>query len=275
MNLHGEETSPAPTILASAASRIAERIMIAPHAFALFLDLDGTLLDIADHPDAVVVEPGLADELDRLRARLAGALAIVSGRTLADIDRFLHPLQFDAASEHGATVRLSNGDGEASLQTRMDDAIVEAVEAAAEAFPGVWVERKRTALAVHYRQAPQAAAPLSNVLRDILARSRLDLRLVVGRCVFELTPAHISKARAIEHLSSFFPFAGRRPIFIGDDASDEEACVHAERAGGAGLAVAGEYFTRERAAFGGPAEVRGWLAALAAERGARGGGLRS
>jgi trehalose 6-phosphate phosphatase len=275
MKLHGEATNAEPAPLASAASRIAERIMIAPHAFAIFLDLDGTLLDIAEHPDAVAVTPGLADDLDRLRARLAGALAIVSGRTLVDIDRLLHPQQFDAASEHGATVRLSNGDGEASLRARMDDETVEAVETAAGAFPGVWVERKQSALAVHYRQAPQAAAPLSAALHDILARSRADLRMIAGRCVFELTPARVSKARAIEHLSSFFPFAGRRPIFIGDDASDEEACVHAERAGGAGLAVAGEYFTRERAAFGGPAEVRGWLAALAADIGAPDRRLRS
>jgi trehalose 6-phosphate phosphatase len=268
MKLHGEEASAEPAILASDASRIAERIMIAPHAFALFLDLDGTLLDIAEHPDAVVVEPGLAEDLDRLRARLAGALAIVSGRTLVDIDRFLHPLQFDAASEHGATLRLSNGDGEASLWARMEDEIVEAVESAADAFPGVWVERKRSALAVHYRTAPQAAAPLSSALRDVLARSRADLRMIAGRCVFELTPARASKAHAVEHLSSFFPFAGRRPIFIGDDASDEEACAHVERAGGAGLAVAGEYFSRERAAFDGPADVRSWIAALAADLGA-------
>jgi trehalose 6-phosphate phosphatase len=275
MKPHGVETSVTErATFGAAAFEIAERIMTSPHAFALFLDLDGTLLDIAEHPDAVTVEPGLADNLDRLRAHLAGALAIVSGRTLDDIDRFLHPLQFDAASEHGATLRLSNGDGEAEVWAGVDESIVIEVEAAATAFPGVAVERKRSALAVHYRSAPQAAEPLSQALHAILARARADLRIIAGRCVFELTPAHASKARAVEHLSSFFPFAGRRPIFIGDDASDEEACVHVEKAGGAGLAVAGEYFARERAAFSGPADVRSWIAALAADVGAPSRGSR-
>jgi trehalose 6-phosphate phosphatase len=248
----------------TAAADVAEGIMISPHAFALFLDLDGTLLDIAERPEEVRVAPDLASDLDRLRGGLAGALAIVSGRTLSDIDRFLHPLRFDAAAEHGGALRLASDDGEAALSADMDSSVIAAVEDAARAFEGVTVERKRSALAVHYRAAPRAAEPLSSALRRILARSDADLRIIPGRCVYELAPARASKARAVERLSSYAPFVGRRPIFIGDDASDEEACVFAEQAGGAALAVAGEYFARERAAFSGPAEVRRWVATLAA-----------
>jgi trehalose 6-phosphate phosphatase len=250
--------------LQTAAAEVSQRIMIAPHAYALFLDLDGTLLDIAEHPDTVRVAPDLASDLDRLRDGLAGALAIVSGRTLDDIDGFLHPLRFDAAAEHGTTLRLADGD-RATLAAPLDPLVVDAVEAAALAFEGVTVERKRSALAVHYRAAPRAAEPLAAALRDILARSGAQMRLIAGRCVYELTPALVSKARAVERLSSFFPFAGRRPIFIGDDASDEEACVLVEKSGGAALAVAGEYFARERSAFDGPEQVRRWIATLAAD----------
>ncbi|BGE84230.1 trehalose-phosphatase [Methylosinus sp. 3S-1] len=250
--------------LQAAAAEVAERIMCAPHAYALFLDLDGTLLDIAERPDAVRVEPGLASDLDRLRDSLAGALAIVSGRTLDDIDGFLHPLRFDAAAEHGSTLRLADGDS-ATLAATIDPDVVAAVESAAGTFAGVTVERKRSALAVHYRAAPHAAETLAAAMRDIVARSGAELRLIAGRCVYELTPALASKARAVESLSSFFPFAGRRPIFIGDDASDEEACALVERCGGAALAVAGEYFAPERSAFAGPAQVRRWIATLAAD----------
>lgn len=258
----------------TAAADVAERIMIAPHAFALYLDLDGTLLDIAARPDEVEVAPGLASDLERLRRGLAGALAIVSGRTLVDIDRFLRPIRFDAAAEHGSTLRFADGDGEGMHSAELDASVVAAVEAAAGAFEGVMLERKRSALAVHYRSAPHTAALLSSALDRILARSNADIRLIPGRCVFELTPARASKAGAVEHFLSLAPFAGRWPIVIGDDASDEEAGVLAERAGGVALAVAGEYFARDRAAFDGPAQVRRWIATLAtrldaADRGCR------
>jgi trehalose 6-phosphate phosphatase len=247
---------------------VRDAIMTAPHGFALYLDLDGTLLDIADRPESVIVEEGLAETLDRLRASLAGALAIVSGRALADVDRVLQPMQFDAAAEHGSTIRRADGecaDIADALDPRVADAVEAAVEDLSSATPGVTVERKRSAIAVHYRGAPDCADRLLEALRAVVAESEADLRLVVGRSVFELAPTRASKARAVEILSSSFPFAGRRPIFIGDDVSDEEACVFVEAAGGAGLAVAGEYFAPDRAAFGSPGEVRGWISALSRE----------
>jgi trehalose 6-phosphate phosphatase len=250
--------------LAKDAAEVAERIMISPHGFALFLDLDGTLLDIAPRPDEVVVVRGLVDHLDRLRSGLSGALAIVSGRKLADIDRFLHPLRFDAAAEHGSTIRLADGEPPAHA-VGIDPRLVEELERELRAFDGVTLERKRSGLTAHYRAAPHSAEALRETILRTLARFDTDLRLLAGRCVFELLQSRASKARAVETLSGNFPFAGRRPVFIGDDASDEEACVLVERAGGAALAVAGEHFSRERAAFGSPAEVRSWIAALAAE----------
>lgn len=245
------------------ASEVREQVAVAPHAFALLLDLDGTLLDIADRPEDVVVPTGLVAALDRVRAGLCGAVAIVSGRALADIDRFLHPLRFDAAAEHGSSIRLAENEGVASFGATIDPAFAGAVELAVRNFDGVTVELKQTAVSVHYRAKPHLVGELSKVLDRVLAQSSADLRILPGRYVFEFLPSHASKACAVEALMSSSAFRGRKPIFIGDDATDEEACIAIDRAGGIALPVAGEHFAPERAAFRSPAHVRRWISELA------------
>lgn len=250
---------------AKGAQAIREQIALAPLEWALFLDLDGTLLDIAERPDGVVVPAGLVADLARIRIGLSGALAIVTGRPLADVDRFLHPLRLDSAAEHGSKMRLaeSEDEGAVPIVAGIAPEIVDAIERAARAFEGVHIERKETAVSVHYRAAPGSGGALSRRLDNVLETTGADLRILSGRYVFEFVPSRASKARAVEALMSSSKFTGRAPVFIGDDASDEEACGLVEKKGGAALPVAGEHFSPERAAFHSPGHVRGWISELA------------
>lgn len=246
-------------------AEVGEQIANAPRAWALFLDLDGTLLDIAERPEKVIVPAGLAADLDQIRAGLSGALAIVSGRALADIDRFLHPLRFDAAAEHGSNIRLAGNEHAASVGAGVDASIASAIELAVRVFDGVTVERKETAISVHYRATPHAAEELSEALDRVLTQSGADLRILPGRYVFEFLPSRASKSHAVETLLSSSAFRERAPVFIGDDASDEEACLFVEEAGGIALPVAGEHFSAEHAAFRSPDDVRRWISKLAVD----------
>lgn len=230
---------------------------------ALFLDLDGTLIDIGRRPDGVVVPSGLAQLLLRLSAGLRGALAINSGRPIADIDRFLAPLTPIAAGVHGAELRLAAGGEVHHLAKSLEPSLVDAVYELCQVDDGVSVELKGFSIAVHYRMAPEAGPKIEAALRHILEGGPDHLILSRGRKVFEILPRHISKGAALESVLALPGFCGRRPIMVGDDASDETALDAARRLGGLGLRVAGEYFPQELADFEGPANVRSWLLALA------------
>ena len=230
---------------------------------ALFLDLDGTLIDIAPTPDSVGAPDGLAILLAALTQRLDGALAIVTGRPIADVDRFLAPLAPIAAGIHGAELRLEPG-GHVELQAEPIEAqIVAAVRSFADDRPEFFVETKHTSIAVHYRQAPAADGHVEAALQDILEDGPDHLILARGRKVLEIVPRHISKGAALVTLMGLPAFRGRRPVMIGDDISDQSAFQAAVQLGGMGLKVAGEQFSTAEADFAGPAEVRAWLDAMA------------
>lgn len=229
-------------------------------ACALFLDLDGTLIDIAPTPQGVLIPDDLASLLGDLTRRLGGALAIVSGRPIPDIDRFLAPLAPVAAGVHGAEIRIACH-GEIQLTAApIDPTLIAAVGALAEAEAGVVVETKRASIAVHYRLAPTAEPRIEAALQRLLEDSPDHLILCRGRKVFEIVPRHVSKGAALETLLELPAFRGRQPVMIGDDFSDQSAFAAAARLGGCGLKVAGEHFSRAEAFFSGPADVRGWLA---------------
>jgi trehalose 6-phosphate phosphatase len=231
-------------------------------ASALFLDLDGTLVDIAPTPDGVRVPDGLAQLLGRLTQRLGGALAIVTGRPIRDVDRFLAPLVPIAAGVHGAEFRLvPHGDVRLAAEP-IDPIVAAAARELADAELGVVIESKPASIALHYRLAPDAEARIETVLRRILEDGPDHLILCRGRKVFEIVPAHVSKGAALETLMALPDFRGRRPVMVGDDISDETAFVAVEQLGGCGLKVAGEHFSRAEAFFSGPADVRAWLATL-------------
>ncbi|WP_237215925.1 trehalose-phosphatase [Falsiroseomonas oryziterrae] len=228
---------------------------IATGEAALFLDFDGTLVEIAPRPDAVEIPPGLPRLLMRLADRLGGALAVVSGRTIPELEAFL-PIPLALAGEHGAAIRHIPG----TVPERIALASPppewrERAQALALRFPGTLVEPKAHGFAVHYRLAPEAAAPIRALLETLIA-GNARFELLPARMAWEVKPAAVSKGTAVATLLARAPFAGRRPVFVGDDVTDEAGMTAARAAGGLGL--------RLQDAFGTPAALRDWLARLAA-----------
>lgn len=220
---------------------------------ALFLDLDGTLLEIAATPELVVVPPSLPDLLLHLHGLLAGALAIVTGRPLATVDRLLAPFSASAAGEHGVVLRYEDGTlEEMPAGLAMPAVWRESLAVAAERWPGVLIEPKSHGCAVHYRLAPEYGNEVWRLVRTLVADDHPWFRLIPAREAVEIGPRGASKGHAVERLMASAPFAGRRPIFIGDDFTDEAGMSAARAFGGQGLRVA-EFFG------GDPAGVRAWL----------------
>lgn len=227
--------------------------------WALFLDFDGTLVELAPRPDAIRVPPALPHLLSRASEALGGALAIVSGRALCDIDRRLAPYKGPAAGEHGCEIRRPDG-SIAETEGCVPPDLHAALSALTTAHPGARLETKPHSVAVHFRQAPTAESALEAAMTTLEARSAGTLELIQGSMVFELRPRGYSKARAVLDLMNQPPFVGRRPIFVGDDIADEEGIAACERMGGAGYNV-------HRSFAGRPSEVRRWLEDIALDAG--------
>ena len=245
---------------------VSDRLLqnIDPALDALFLDIDGTLIDIAQRPTDVVVPPSLILLLKRLQARFGGALAIITGRQINEVDRLFNPLRLTAAGVHGCEIRSRpDADIEQQALTVSPDNIA-AISVIAARYPGVMIEPKGTGVAVHYRNVPQSAAALMRDLHKYFAGQNAQLVVAHGRMVFEILPTGFSKATALESLSRRAPFAGRRPVMIGDDVGDVPAFDYARRAGGLALRVAGEHFSFDNAELVSPTAVRNFLDGLLA-----------
>ena len=226
---------------------------------ALFLDVDGTLLDIAETPSTVRVPPGLTRALNNVADSLDGALALISGRLIEDLDRLFKPLHLPAAGLHGAEIRRSAGGATEHLDCApIAPALREAINGLVEAHRGVRLEDKGHALALHYRARPAAGPLLTHALAQLIDRHGAGLSLLSGKMVLELRDIRHSKASAVSAFMAVQPFAGRRPIFLGDDRTDEDGFTAVERSGGLALPVGRRYEGREPA-FANPAEVRNWL----------------
>jgi trehalose 6-phosphate phosphatase len=250
----------------------AQAVLAAAGSCALFIDIDGTLLGVAPTPDAVCVPAGLVSLLDGVRSGLGGAMAVLTGRRIADIDRLFAPLRFVASGVHGTEMRAQPAGSISALAPQIPASIVQAVSGIRKIDPGVLVELKGSGIAVHYRNAPLAQRALESEVAALVASSSYDLVLRKGRKVLEAVPRGYSKGTALTAISASSPFKGRRPIMIGDDVGDESAFAAAERLGGVGLRVAGEHFSRQQADFAGVGSVRAWLRVLSdtlAERGAK------
>ena len=221
--------------------------------FSLFLDLDGTLLEIAATPDQVVVAPSLTALLTALRDELGGALAIVSGRPISELDRLLDPFRSSAAGEHGAAIRYSDGTlEEFPAGMAIPHLWRESLVAAAELMPGVIIETKPHGMTVHYRLAPERGDNVKRMTRALVPGDHPRFRLLPAREAVEIGLADASKGDAVQRLVKQRAFVGRVPIFIGDDVTDEAGMSAARELGGIGLRV-GESFD------GDPARVREWL----------------
>ena len=226
-----------------------------PDNAALLLDLDGTLLDFAPTPDSVIVPPGLIAALLGLRARLGDAVAVVSGRPVAQVDALLCDAAYAVAGEHGAALRPSPGAAvlRPALPAVPADWRIRAGQAVA-AHPGALLEDKAHGLVLHFRRAPQAGPDLHQAALNLLDGNH-GFTLVAAHMAWEIRPAGIDKGGALAAIMARAPFAGRLPVYLGDDVTDEDAILAARARGGMGLRVA--------EAFGAPADVRAWLAAQA------------
>jgi len=233
--------------------------------WCLFLDVDGTLLEIAPTPDAVRVEDSLRQLLQRVREALDDAVALVSGRALATLDQLFAPQRWPAAGLHGLERRDAAGRVHACGPEagRLDEARRECAALAART-PGVLFEDKGRSLALHYRAAPDREAPLRRAVHAIAMDLGPEYHLLEGNCVFELKPAATTKADAILAFMSEPPFAGRRPIFVGDDVTDLDGFAAVERSGGLSVAVGDRVQAQVRVAS--PRDVRAFLADLADRR---------
>lgn len=202
---------------------------------ALFLDFDGTLVELAEHPLAIVVPEGLVATLSRMHDLLDGAVAVISGRPIDQIDHFLQPLVLGVAGVHGAERRRADG-SIACLETPPMGRVQSAAEALGQAHGALVVEVKRGSVALHYRQAPELAAVCIAAMQDAVEHSQ-GLTLLHGKMVVEAKASQASKGRAIEAFLAEPPFAGRKPVFIGDDVTDEAGFAAVQRLGGLGVKV--------------------------------------
>ena len=229
---------------------------------ALFLDLDGTLVEITEHPGQVEVDPATIRLLGDLSRQLDGALAIISGRAIEDIDRLFHPLVLPVAGVHG----LMHRDADGRMQSmRIDPAAIgpaeRALERALGPTPGILIEEKPGAIAVHYRAHPE----LEEVCYEAASAAAREggLELIRGKMVFEVKLKGASKGTAIAAFLREPPFRGRVPVFAGDDVTDEDGFAVVDAAGGYSIKV-GNGTSRARWHTGSAAELIGWLGELAA-----------
>ncbi len=227
---------------------------------ALFLDVDGTLLEIADTPDAVKVPAALRNTLQLASAREDGALALISGRCIGELDHLFAPYVFPASGQHGLERRDAQG---RFMRPRIDTTLLRPVREALVELQmqhvGLLIEDKGTALALHYRLAPKLESMAFAKMEELAEPLRGQFSLRVGKCVVELTPSGYSKRAAIEAFMAEEPFSGRAPVFVGDDVTDEEGFEAVNALGGYSVRVGQLGDTQAKYSFGSVSTVIAWL----------------
>ncbi|HEY4127866.1 MAG TPA: trehalose-phosphatase [Gammaproteobacteria bacterium] len=228
--------------------------------FAYFLDVDGTLLPIAESPDVVAPSGAACALLVSLSAASDGALALVSGRPLHELDVMFAPHRFPVAAQHGAEIRNPGGritwwEGHLSAL----QAVGAKMRRLADMDGRLRLEDKGLAISLHYRRAPHLGESLTSTMLEMLAPYR-SLRLQPGKCVLEVCPAELGKGQAVEAFMRQAPFAGRRPVYIGDDLTDESGFEAVNAMGGISIKVGPEPSVATLR-LADPAAVLHWLAA--------------
>jgi trehalose 6-phosphate phosphatase len=235
---------------------------ITERELALFLDVDGTLLEIVGAPDAVKVPVGLRNTLEMAAQRQAGALALISGRKLAEVDRLFAPSVFPAAGQHGFERRDARGqlwrpDVDAQRLHTAREVLTELVKR----HPGLLLEDKGSGLALHYRHVANLQASLLQLLQELAISLMPEYELKLGKFVLELTPHGHNKGTAIDAFMREAPFAGRMPVFIGDDITDEDGFAAVNALGGYAIRVGADpaQATAARYHFSDVSAVISWL----------------
>jgi len=238
---------------------------VAPHAIpqlAIFTDFDGTLVEIAETPDAVELADDLTEQLERAARELDSAFAVITGREISDIDRYLAPLHLPVAGAHGTQRRRADGTFEEVDPAALLGAeeIANAVAPLVAANPSLLLETKEGAVALHYRQAPELESAVRTAMEQAI-HTVTDFTLVPGKMVLEARPRAVSKGQALRAFMREEPFLGRTPIFIGDDTTDEDAFVAAQELGGVGIKL-GEGDTAARMRIANVASVHALIRGL-------------
>lgn len=211
-----------------------------PAHLAVFIDIDGTLLGFRERPEQVRLHDALRGTLRRLCRKLDGAVALISGRTLADIDRIFHPLGLPAAGLHGLEWRLPDGTRQDSSEAAVLDHLRPELKLLVERYQGVLLEDKGSAVALHYRGVPDIGPNLVARVRDLVAADADTLTILDGKMVVEVKPRHADKGSAIAAFLAEAPFAGRVPVFLGDDATDEDGFRTVNQRSGISVLVDGQ-----------------------------------
>jgi trehalose 6-phosphate phosphatase len=234
-------------------------------SICLFLDVDGTLIDLAPTPDSVVVSSELLEELSAAEKRLDGALALVSGRPIAELDRLFSPIKLRASGVHGAEIRYSPLEPTRALtRERLPDSLWGDLAELLQQFPGTFAENKGASFAVHYKLAGSIGGELKAALLSLGGRfAQLGLEVVPGKLVFELKLPGFDKGSAIRRFMGHPPFSGRRPVFIADDKMDRPGFDTVLELGGIAFSVGFE-MAGLTGSFAQPAGVRAWLGKVTA-----------
>jgi trehalose 6-phosphate phosphatase len=247
----------APPIVGAAGAGVAP---LASSSFALFLDVDGTLIDLAGRPEDVVTPPNLISTLKRAESTLDGALALISGRSIDDVDRIFAPLRLRASGVHGAEIRLDpDAQTIATAIGELPKSLLAALERATRPFPGVFVEDKRFSFTVHYRLAPSAEQPLRRIVEQLTESTLSGVEIMDAHYAIEIKYPSFDKGHAIAAFLSTPTFCERTPIFIGDDTTDESGFALVTSRGGLAYSV-GSPRAGAILGFPGPRAVREWLA---------------
>lgn len=226
--------------------------------YAFFLDLDGTLAEIKPQPEQVVIPESVRQALAKLARQQQGAVALISGRSIAELDALLSPYRFPVAGVHGAERRDIHGQiHRATLPAGLAASLQQELLQALAAMPGCRLESKGVAFALHYRQAPQYAQNIQRLAEDLVARHP-ELAIQPGKCVVDIKPAGVNKGAAISAFMQESPFRGRQLVFVGDDLTDEAGFMAVNQCHGVSVKV-GPEDTAAHWRFSDVAEVQQWL----------------
>jgi len=243
---------------------MAPALPLIDRSWAVFLDIDGTLLDYAPTPDEVEVPAGLREALARLGDALDGALALVTGRTITDVDRIFAPLRLPVAGQHGAETRRYQNECLFAPSAAVLTAILAPVDTFAASRPAIRVENKGLSAAVHYRGAEAERDALARLLQESVARSGSGFKVLPGHLVFDVMQRSVTKGSALDWFMTEPPFVSRLPLFAGDESTDEDGFAAALARGGHAIRIGLKGQSRAPWRLRSPEDMRDWIRRSAA-----------